>query len=247
MKILASIWLIAVSGMAFTPPQTTQEYLQRLVGRRLILRHYGGTSNAEAKEKDLISKKGGCDEAVEVVTVAFEKASVRFQLRNIGAPTIRQRSRGCSMAPPDLYSFKLIDFDLDQPHDQAENAIGYVLQTPEAYLAAYGVAWDLPPSSENESLVDFPHPGLKAPEALLYVQPHYSDASRKAHIEGTLTIECVIGTDGLVHAPVIRKGLTKELNKLALDAMTFWRLRPVSDGSRAVAARVPVQIAFHFL
>jgi TonB family protein len=232
--------------MTFTPQQTTREYLQRLVGQRLILKHYGGTSNPEAKERDLISKKGGCDAAVEVVTVALEKTSLRFQLRNIGTPTIRQRNTGCSIAP-DLYSFKVIDFDFDQPRDQAENAIGYVLQTPEAYLAANGVAWDLPPSSENESVVDFPHPGLKAPEVLLTVQPYYSDANRKAHIEGTVTIECVIGTDGLVHAPVIQKGVTKELNKLALDAMTFWRLRPVSDGSRAVAARVPVQIAFHLL
>ena len=148
---------------------------------------------------------------------------------------------------PDLYSFKVSDFDPDQPREQAENAIGYVLQTPEAYLAAYGVVWDLPPSSENESVVDFPHAGLKAPEVLLSVDPYYSDANRKAHIEGTVTVECVIGTDGLVHAPVIQKGLTEELNKLALDAMTFWRLRPVSDGSRAVAARVPVQIAFHLL
>jgi TonB family protein len=118
---------------------------------------------------------------------------------------------------------------------------------PEAYLAAYGVVWDLPPSSENESPVDFPHPGLKAPEVLLSVQPYYSDANRKAHIEGTVTIECVIGTDGLVHAVVIQKGLTEELDKLALNAMTLWRLQPVSDGSRAVAARVPVQIAFHLL
>jgi hypothetical protein len=230
--------------MTFAPPQTTREYLQRLVGQRLILRHFGETSSPEAKEKDLISKKGGCDEAVEVVAVALEKASLRFQLRNIGTPTVRQRNTGCSRGP-DVYSFKVIDFDFDQPRDEAENAIGYVLQTPGAYLAANGVAWDLPPSSENESVVDYPRPGLKAPEVLLSVQPYYSGANRKAHIEGTVTMACVIGTDGLVHAPVIQKGLTKELNKLALDAMTFWRLRPVSDGSRAVAVRVPVQIGFH--
>lgn len=246
MKILAGIGLITVSGMTFTPPQTTQEYLQRLVGQRLILRHHGGTSNPEAKEKDLISKKGGCDAAVEVVKVVLEKNSLRFQLRNIGMPSIRQKNRGCSIAP-DLYSFKVSDFDADQPREQAENAIGYVLQTPEAYLAAYGVVWDLPPSSENESPVDFPHPGLTAPEVVLSVRPYYSDRNRKAHIEGTVTIECVIGTDGRAHALVIQKRLTKELDKLALDAMTFYRLRPASDGSRAVAARVPVQIAFYLL
>ena len=232
--------------MTFTPPQSTQEYLQHLVGQRLILRHYAGTSNPKTKEKDLINKTGGCDEAVEVVNVAFEKSSLQLQLRNIGTPTVRRKTTAC-MTLPDLYSFKVTDFDLDQPRDEAENAIGHLLQTPEAYLAAHGIVWDLAPSSEKESPVDFPHPGLRPPEALLTVQPYYSDETRKAHIEGTVTINCVIGTDGLIHAPVIEKGLTKELNQLALEAMTFWRFRPVSDGSRAVAARVPVQIAFRML
>lgn len=247
MRILASICFFSVLGNTYTPPQSTQEYLQHLIGQRLVLRHYAGTSNPKAKEKDLVSKKGGCDAAVKVVGVAFGGSSLQLQLRNIGTPAIRHKNKGCTVGLPDLYSFRVTDFDRDQPRDEAENAIGYLLQTPEAYLAAYGIAWNPPPPSENESAVDFPGPGLTAPEALLSVQPLYSEENRKAHIEGTVTIKCVIGTDGLFHDPVIEKGLTKELNQLALDAMTFWRLHPVSEGSRAVAARVPVQIAFRLL
>jgi TonB family protein len=243
MKTLASIWFIAALGMTFTPPQSTEEYLQQLVGRRLILRHYAGTPNPEAKEKDLISKKGGCDEAVEVVKAAPKKYSLELQLRNIGPATIRGKNRACTITP-DMYSFRIIDFDPNQPRAEAENAIEYLLQTPEAYLAAYGIEWEPPPPSENESPVDFPHPGLKAPELLLSVDPYYSDANRLAHIEGTVSVKCVIGTDGLIHAPVIEKGLTKDLNQLALDAMTFWRFRPVRDGSRAVAAKVAVEVGF---
>lgn len=170
MKILASIWLITILGMTFSPQQSTREYLQRLVGQRLILRHYGGTSNPKAKEKDLIGKKGGCDEAVEVMNVTFKDSSIQLQLRNIGTPAVRQKTTGCSILP-DVYSFKVTDFDLDQPRDDAENAIGHLLQTPEAYLAAYGIAWDLPPSSENGAPVDFPKPGLRPPEVLLSVHP----------------------------------------------------------------------------
>lgn len=238
---------MTVLGMALTPAQGAREYLQHLVGQRLILRHYAGNPNPKAKEKDLVSKKGGCDAAVEVVGVAFEGSSLQLQLRNIGLPTIGHENKGCTIGLPDLYSFKVTDFDLDQPRDEAENAIGYLLQTPEAYLAAYGIAWNPPPSSENELAVDFPHPGLTAPEALLSVQPLYSEENRKAHIQGTVTIKCVIGTDGLIHAPVIEKGLTKELNQLTLDVVTFWRLRPVRDGSRAVAAKVSVEIGFKLL
>ena len=211
------------------------------------MRHYGGTSNPKAKEKDLVSKKGGCDEAVEVLGVTLEGSSLRLQLRNIGTPSIGYKSKGCMTELPDLYSFKVTDFDLNQPRDEAENAIGHLLQTPEAYLTAYGIAWDLPPSSEDESAVDYPHPGLTAPEPLLSVQPVYSEENRKAHIQGTVTIKCVIGTDGLIHGPIIEKGVAKELNQLALDATKFWRLRPVSDGSRAVAVKTTVEIMFKLL
>lgn len=65
---------------------------------------------------------------------------------------------------PDLYSLKITEFDLDQPRDEAEQAIGQLLQTPEAYLAAYGITWDPQPFVQNESAVDFPHPGLRPPE-----------------------------------------------------------------------------------
>src|SRR5215831_5466703 len=181
--------------MTSTPPQSTREYLQHLVGQRLVMRHYGGTADPKAKEKDLVSKKGGCDEAVEVLGVTLEGSSLRLQLRNIGTPSIGHKNKGCTTELPDLYSFKVTDFDLDQPREEAENAIGYLLQTPEAYLANYGIAWNFPASSENESAVDFPHPGLTAPEVLLSVQPLYSDENRKAHIEGRVTIKCVIGTD----------------------------------------------------
>src|SRR5262249_37897301 len=139
------------------------------------------------------------------------------------------------------------DFDLDQPREEAENAVGSLLQTPEAYLASYGIAWNFPPSSENESTVDFPHPGLTAPEVLFSVQLLYSDENRKAHIQGAVTINSVIGTVGLIQSPVIEKGVTKELNQLALDATKFWRLRPVSDGSHAVAAKISVEIMFKLL
>jgi len=48
----------------------------------------------------------------------------------------------------------IADFALDQPREEAENAIGYVLQTPEAYLEANGVTMNLSPSSQKQSPVD---------------------------------------------------------------------------------------------
>jgi len=67
---------------------------------------------------------------------------------------------------------------------------------------------------------------------------------RKAHIEGKVIVSYVIGTDGRLHDPKIEKGLSADLDKRALDALTFYRLQPAYDGDQPVAVRVPFQIAF---
>jgi len=246
-EMLCLLGILLGLGMSQAPQQSTRDYLQHLVGQRLILRHYAGSSNPQVKEKNLNGKRGGCDEAVEVTGVALNKSAIQFKLRNIGSPVIQKKSKACTIDLPDDYLLRITEFELDQPLDQAENAIGYVLQTPEAYLAAYGVTLNLPPSSENDSPVDFPHPGITGPEAVLAVMPYYSDTNRKARIEGRVTVRCVIGTDGLVHAPVIEKGINQQLNMLTLDALTFWRLEPAREGARSVAAKVPVEISFGML
>jgi len=242
MNVLATIGLFIIMGAALTPPQSTQEYLEHLVGQRLILRHYAGSSNPKAKEKDLSTAKGGCDQAVEVTTVSFEKAAVRLQLRNIGAPVVGNKSVGCA---PDPYIFlKITDFDIAQPVDQITKAIDGVLQTPESYLAALGTPWELPHSLENEVPVDASRPGLTAAKFVLIVNPSYTAADRKAHVQGTVTVNCVIGTDGLVHDAVVAQGLSEGLNKNALDALTFFRFYPARDGNRIVAVKVPLQISY---
>jgi len=233
MQTLARIGLFTVLGMALSPPQTTREFLQHLEGQHLILRHYTGSSG---------STKGECDLAVEVTAIAIEKSSLRLRVRNIGTPTTGGQTYACSDL--DDFSFTINSFDIDQPPEQAEKIIGSVLQTPEAYLVALGVPWDISPSTENESSKATLRPGMKTGKAVLMVNPHYTEASRKAHTEGKVTITCVSGTDGKPHDPKIEKGLSTELNKLALDALSFYRFQPAYDGGHAVAVRLTFQISF---
>jgi len=211
-----------------------------------MLRHYAGSSSPQAKEKDLSGKRGGCDEAVEVTAVAFERSSIQFKLRSIGTPFVLNKSKKCKkdIPAPDEYLLTVTDFNLDQTRGQAENAIGYVLQTPEAYLTAYGASLNLPPPTENESPVEYPRAGLTAPKPVLEVTPHYSETDRKADTQGLITVRCIIGTDGLVHSPVIEKGLSEDLNRRALNAMTFFRIEPVREGSRSVAAKISWEFRF---
>jgi TonB family protein len=236
--------LIALGSTAF-PQQNTREYLQHLVGRPLILRYYGDSVSPSAKEKDLSHKRGGCDEAVEVTGVTFAASSIRLQLRNIGGPSIgNNKSKTCHVSP-DEYSLSVTEFDQDQSREQAENAIGYVLQTPEAYLAAYGITLNLPAASEtSESPVEsFLGPGFTPPKAVLAVHPQ-PEAKGNVRHKGAVTVSCVIGRDGLVHDPVIANGLTDDLNKSALDTLRFWRLEPARRGTDSVAAKIKLQFSF---
>jgi TonB family protein len=234
--------LISLFGAALASPQSSQEYLQHLVGQKLILRHVAGSSEPKIKEKDLSNLKGTCDEAVEVTTVAFEKSAVRLQLSNIGTPHVGNRSTSCSTT--DVYLLTIVDFDFDQPPEQAAKVIGYVLQTPEAYLSSLGVSWNVASSPEKEPPAESARAGVIPGKIVLLVNPYYPAASRKDRIEGVVIVNCVMGTDGLVHDPVIAKGLSKELNKRAMEALAFYRGQPPYDGTHFFPVKIPVQFSF---
>lgn len=242
MALIATIALVTSLGMTLAPQQTTQDYLQHLIGQRLILSRYAGSASTKAKESDLTSKKGGCDEAVEVINVDTGNASVRLTLRNIGTPFIRNKNRGCG-TQPDMYSFTISDFPLDQSADEAKKALEHILQTPEAYLAASGITLSPPLPSGSQSPVNFPGPGLTAPKAVLSVTPHFSEANLPASIISTVTVRCVLGADGLLHDPVITRGLDEETNKRALAALAFWRLEPVRRSGLPIAAKIQLEFS----
>jgi TonB family protein len=235
MQFLARIWLVTLLGMVLSPPQNTREFLKHLGGRHLILRHYSGSSG---------DTKGECDLAIEVIAIAFEKSSLRLRVRNIGTPATATGGQTYACSNLDEFSFEINSFDIDQPPEQTEKVIGSVLQTPEAYLAALKMPWNVTPSTESESSVTTAHPGMKIGKPVLMVSPRYTQASRKAHTEGKVVISCVGGTDGGPHDLVIERGLSTELDKLALDALTFYRFQPTYDGGHAVAVRIPFEMSF---
>jgi hypothetical protein len=114
MKIFAHIAFIIALGSPAVPQQNTRDYFQHLVGRLLILRHYGGSANSGSKEKDLSRKRGGCDEAVKVTAITFAASSIQLELKNIGRPSIGNKGKGCETSP-DEYSLRITEFAWDQP------------------------------------------------------------------------------------------------------------------------------------
>jgi protein TonB len=67
---------------------------------------------------------------------------------------------------------------------------------------------------------------VKAPVATNRVKPDYTDAARKAHINGVVVVEAVVNKQGEVEQVKVLKGLPMGLSEQAADAVKRWRFSP---------------------
>src|SRR5947209_5869566 len=67
---------------------------------------------------------------------------------------------------------------------------------------------------------------VKAPIATNRVKPDYTDAARKAHINGVVVVEAIVNKQGEVEQVKVLKGLPMGLSEQAVEAVKKWRFRP---------------------
>jgi protein TonB len=67
---------------------------------------------------------------------------------------------------------------------------------------------------------------VKAPVATNRVKPDYTDAARKAHINGVVVVEAVVNKQGEVEQVKVLKGLPMGLSEQAAEAVKRWRFTP---------------------
>ena len=60
------------------------------------------------------------------------------------------------------------------------------------------------------------------------VPPHYPEPERRSHIEGSVAISTLIGTDGIPRQLQVVSGVTPGLNTASLDAVQQWRYEPAT-------------------
>ena len=84
----------------------------------------------------------------------------------------------------------------------------------------------------------------KRPEAISQTTPAYPAELRKAKIEGSVTVVCILDEGGRVEEPRVENSSRPEFEKPALDAVRKWRFRPgVKDGQ---AVRTYIRIPMRF-
>jgi protein TonB len=99
-----------------------------------------------------------------------------------------------------------------------------------------------PPPPSQPSIVRVGH-GVRMPSKLVDVPPAYPRLARDVRREGTVVIEAVIGTDGVVRDARVLKSVAL-LDAAALDAVRQWRYQPTLLNGVPVPVIVTVTVVF---
>lgn len=107
-----------------------------------------------------------------------------------------------------------------------------------------GAADDDGPPCEGCKAISASAPGVTPPVAIETIAPPYPELARRAHVEGVVVLEAIIGVDGSVRDARILRGASPLLDPAALEAVRRWRYRAASVGARPVAVYLQVVITF---
>src|SRR5580692_11012866 len=88
-------------------------------------------------------------------------------------------------------------------------------------------------------------PGFIPPGCAYCPYPTYTDDARHGKVQGSVTLEVLVGADGRAQDVRIVKGIGFGLDDRAVETVRSWKFIPARDGAkRAVAAWVTVEAVF---
>lgn len=105
------------------------------------------------------------------------------------------------------------------------------------------VAAQNPNADTDEKVYDM-GPGITQPRVTKQVMPHYPDR-HGVKLEGSITLEVVVSSHGLPKNPRVVKGIEKDIDDSAIDAVSQWRFDPGKKDDKPVAVRVLLELEFH--
>jgi TonB family protein len=146
------------------------------------------------------------------------------------------------------------------PHRQAEAAAGNAESEVEKKVFGdrkfYSMTLNMPNlnSAGGSWIIHFAEQGeeqsksegaLAAPTVTAVSDPAYPLELMKQHVQGTVTLYAVIGTDGAVSNVRVLNGIDDRLDQYACEALGRWHFRPASKNGNPVALEAVVKIPFH--
>jgi protein TonB len=118
----------------------------------------------------------------------------------------------------------------------------FSLMAVAACIAAGPVAAQAQQAAEGP--VYKPGDGVSAPVLVREVKPQYTAEARRAGIQGVVTLECVVETDGRVGEVTVTKPLDEGLDQEAVKAARQWRFEPGRKDGKAVRVRIELEMTF---
>ena len=127
---------------------------------------------------------------------------------------------------------------------------------PEAQLIGVGGRLELPPIPYNSTATDMVNKSDDKTandktdftrKALIYLRPSppYTEGARRASVQGTVAIRCLLSSSGRVTSLELLKKLDPGLDKNALAAARKIYFLPAKKGGRLVSQWIQVEYEFH--
>lgn len=85
------------------------------------------------------------------------------------------------------------------------------------------------------------------PSVISRVEPEYSDAARKAGLQGTVLLNIVVNEQGMAQDVVVVKSLSMDLDEAAKVCVLQWRFKPGMNHGKPAKAAAHVEVNFKLL
>ncbi len=90
-----------------------------------------------------------------------------------------------------------------------------------------------------------PGNGVSEPQLVYSIEPEFSDEARKAHYEGTVLVQIIVGPDGLPHNVKVVRQLGMGLDEKAVEAVKQYKFKPGLKDGKPVPVIMTVEVTFH--
>jgi TonB family protein len=88
---------------------------------------------------------------------------------------------------------------------------------------------------------------VSAPTLVHKVEPKYTRKSRREKTQGIVVLDLVVSSNGRPEGVRIDKGLTRDLDRQAVRAVSSWRFKPAIKDGRPVPVQAKVEVHFRLL
>lgn len=87
-------------------------------------------------------------------------------------------------------------------------------------------------------------PGIVGPKPIYSPNPEFSEKTRHAKEQGTVTVSLIVGNDGQPRQVRVACSSVPDLSENAIETVKTWRFEPGTKGGKPIAVEIAVEVDF---